>query len=344
VALLSDSNTVLAPGGGDGTILYTLGDGVAELLDTEAATPGADTAGPAAFRSAAVAVSPDGKTFAGGYSDEIWLFDRQAMKHAGWIRDDGGTGKIRSIHSIDFSHDGKRIVFCGGSVEVMVADVATQTVVLRLEETRSSPVAVFSPDDARIAVATRNSVRLFDAKTGQAVKKLVGHGGDVTCVAYNSAGSRIVTGGSDTSLRLWDSEAGEEILTLRGHEKSVFSIAVSPDGRRLASADSDGTIIIWDSETGQRLLTISDGGRTVGFAPDGKKLVGIRSGDVRVLPAAFDSDPPEPEDTSDPASQYGGDYGYGGEKGSAAAGQGYGMYGGMESAKPAANGSESAPH
>ena len=54
----------------------------------------------------------------------------------------------------------------------------------------------FSPDGTRI-VSGSNSVRVWDAKTGEQLMELQGHSGDVASVAFSPDGNLIVSGSCD---------------------------------------------------------------------------------------------------------------------------------------------------
>ena len=103
----------------------------------------------------------------------------------------------------------------------------------------------FRPDGRCLAAAGQDEVvRVWDAATGELVRKLRGHTGPVRGLAYNTQG-RLASAGDDMAVRLWDAD-GHELLALRGHSKEIRAVAFSWDGHRLASASDDLTIKVWD--------------------------------------------------------------------------------------------------
>nr|XP_053656296.1 dynein assembly factor with WDR repeat domains 1-like [Cherax quadricarinatus] len=50
------------------------------------------------------------------------------------------------------------------------------------------------------------------------------HGGEVTKVAFNAAGTRVITAGEDGYLRLWDAHDGRCVQEERGHDEEIFSL------------------------------------------------------------------------------------------------------------------------
>ena len=81
---------------------------------------------------------------------------------------------------------------------------------LRGHEDRVYSVA-FSADGTRIVSGSHdNTLRLWDAKTGQPIgEPLRGHEGPVHSVAFSADGTRIVSGSHDNTLRLWDAKTGD---------------------------------------------------------------------------------------------------------------------------------------
>jgi WD40 repeat protein/tRNA A-37 threonylcarbamoyl transferase component Bud32 len=70
------------------------------------------------------------------------------------------------------------------------------------------------------------------------LKRLQGHTGGVTALAFSPDGKQVATASLDRTVKLWDAATGKELRSLR-HEESVWHLAFSPDGARLASATGD---------------------------------------------------------------------------------------------------------
>jgi WD40 repeat protein/predicted Ser/Thr protein kinase len=134
----------------------------------------------------------------------------------------------------------------------------------------------FSPEGDQIASgSTDNTIKLWDAATGQEVLTLKGHSHEVYDVAFSPGGRRIASGSRDHTTKLWDAATGQEVLTLKGHSNIVGSVAFSPDGGRIASGGRDNTIKVWDAVTGQEILTLnghSNAVYDVAFSPRGRRI------------------------------------------------------------------------
>jgi WD40 repeat protein len=120
------------------------------------------------------------------------------------------------------------------------------------------------------------TIRIWDAETGEEQAALKGHDDWVSSVAFSPDGKRVVSGSRDQTIRIWDAETGEEQAALKGHDRWVNSVAFSPDGKRVVSGSGDQTIRIWDAETGEEQAALKGHDRwvsSVAFSPDGKRVV-----------------------------------------------------------------------
>ena len=102
----------------------------------------------------------------------------------------------------------------------------------------------FSPDGTRIAsgagmeatlVALEteswgNTIKLWDAATGEELRILTGHRSSVSSVSFNPDGTRIVSGSEDNTIKVWDADTGEELRTLKGHGRTCL-LYTSPSPR-----------------------------------------------------------------------------------------------------------------
>ena len=139
----------------------------------------------------------------------------------------------------------------------------------------------FSPDGRRLATVSAESVKLWDAQTGQEQLTCRDPHGNLQEVVFSTDGRRLAAVGGrfavhpDREIKVWDAQTGREVLSLRGHVGGLMDVAFSPDGRRLASTGLDQSIKIWDVATGQEVLTLRghlDDVFCLVFSPDGHRL------------------------------------------------------------------------
>jgi WD40 repeat protein/serine/threonine protein kinase len=156
---------------------------------------------------------------------------------------------------------------------------------------RGALSVAYSPDGKRLASPSGdNTLKVWDAQTGQELSTLRGHTGQVNSVAYSPDGKHLASASGDKTVKVWDAQTGQKFLSLEGHTDAVWSVAYSPDGKRLASASGGGGVKVWDAQTGQKLLTLKGPGGSVAFSPDGKRLAAgglsqTKGGEVKVWDA-----------------------------------------------------------
>ena len=126
-----------------------------------------------------------------------------------------------------------------------------------------------SPGGDLVASGSKDdSLRLWDAGTGEELRALLGHDNDVLAVAFSQDGDLLASGGRDGLIRLWSVGTGEEVGQLDGHSFAVTSLAFSDDGATLLSGSEDHTAIAWDLVTGEP-------GRQIAGRPDYPPLTSV---------------------------------------------------------------------
>jgi WD40 repeat protein len=119
-------------------------------------------------------------------------------------------------------------------------------------------------------------VCLYDAQTGQELRRLEGHKAPVHCAVFSPDGRRVVSGSDDGTLRLWDTETGRELkqVTLNG-KAHPMSLAVSPDGQWLLTGDDQARVSLWRLEELELEREQKGRGESVyvAFSPDGRRAV-----------------------------------------------------------------------
>jgi WD40 repeat protein len=132
----------------------------------------------------------------------------------------------------------------------------------------AEPIVRFSPhgvvssaalsSNGRLAATASwdNSIKLWDAATGKAVRKLEdAHGGYVNSVAFSPVdNAQLLSASDDGTAILWSLREGAgKLRTLAGHKGRVHQAVYSADGARVLTVGSDKTARLWDARTGKEL-------------------------------------------------------------------------------------------
>ncbi|GAA5903223.1 hypothetical protein JCM5296_001210 [Sporobolomyces johnsonii] len=99
-------------------------------------------------------------------------------------------------------------------------------------------------------------VRMWDMRTGQAHRTLVGHTGPVTCVQFDEM--HLVSGSLDKSIRIWDLRTGSISDTIR-YDHPVTALQF--DSRKIVAAAGENGVKVFNRTTLQH-STLSINGHT----------------------------------------------------------------------------------
>ncbi len=143
----------------------------------------------------------------------------------------------------------------------------------------ASPItAIALSDNGRYFVTASwdQTLRLWDAETGQELRRFNGHKGVVKAVSISPDSEFMLSGGNDGTARLWNTKTGKEIFSLKNHTAAVNTVCFSPDGKFLLTGSDDMTARIWHRTTGQeyrKLIGHASEVFTATFTPDGHYAV-----------------------------------------------------------------------
>jgi WD40 repeat protein/tetratricopeptide (TPR) repeat protein/tRNA A-37 threonylcarbamoyl transferase component Bud32 len=256
-----------------------------------------------------LAFSADGERLATGLFEGMKVRDTRTGQEVYAIKNGG------SVHLLAFRADNRVLAVAGWTGQATVSLLSAETVPKRIYLEESSPLelnmvghvaagAVFSPDGRFVAaVGPENDILLFDAFTGQRLRRLEGHTQVISSLAFSDDAKRLVSStlwdqdiqvlrnriyvspdqGIPGEVRVWDVETGTQLALFRNLERRGGVVALSANGSHLAAGIgfSSGItgrkkeIHVWDVATRQRLgvirLPVSMGGE-LAFAEGGKVI------------------------------------------------------------------------
>jgi WD40 repeat protein len=126
----------------------------------------------------------------------------------------------------------------------------------------------FSPDGALLAVPSGGEIFLFDAHSGQLLRRLHSFG----WIAFSPDGA-VLAVVADGMVSLWDPRRGVLLHNLSGHGRGWMSdVVFAPDSKTVLSCSADKTVRVWDVATGRQLQVFSRNveARSLAITPDGR--------------------------------------------------------------------------
>ncbi len=238
----------------------------------------------------AVAVSPDGSRLVSGSVDQtVRVWDARTGRELMVL-----PGHRTSITAVSVSSDGRLIASADWDHLVRIWELGTGRLVQRFQGhvggaarfrvgpgrtglTNSGTFATFLAGSHRVVSAAYGELLVWDATTGQRLRRIVGHEDGVTALAASPDGRWIVSASADLTIRVWAADTGEELRAIHTGSHDVRSLGLSPDGRWVVSGGSDEPVRVWDVSSGGP-------GRSLG-GPEGHRGHSALSPDGQVIAA-----------------------------------------------------------
>lgn len=193
----------------------------------------------------AIAISPDGKTFAGSSFSEVLLFgidDGKLKKtingHDGWI------------YSICYSPDGKLLATGSTDMTAIIWNIETGRQIKILKGHKAGiHIVKFSPDGKTIATGSADGmIKLWNAETGKEIISIQKNKNIIKTIAFSPCGRFLLSSGTDKTIKVWQSVNGCEICSRPAGDAIINEISLSPDGKFLAACGEDKYIRIYEFE------------------------------------------------------------------------------------------------
>jgi predicted nucleic acid-binding Zn-ribbon protein len=138
----------------------------------------------------------------------------------------------------------------------------------------------FSPDGKQIASSGYHEVLIWNAETGELLKRISNVAERIYDLNYSPDGIKLaVAAGTPAQIgeaKVFDISSGNVLADLVRTGDAVFAVAFSPDGQRLAIGCADRSIRIYDANNYAEQLMVEDHAdwvHDIAWAPDGSKLV-----------------------------------------------------------------------
>jgi len=249
-----------------------------------------------AYRCYCAAFSPDGRRIAYGVNQSVIVRDLESGQQLAVFEDDG---ELSIIFSVEFSHDGERLLTGSRNGPARLWDIASGREIRKFQtsDANSSPDggreslavrrAIFSPDKRLVLGACYSCIAIWELETGRELRTIVGDQANHKHVAI-SADSRYVTTGSDYAgpIQMWDVASGQEVHRFLGFRGGAEAVAFLPNGRRILAGgfgsptsdnpDRDYSLRLWDVDTGRELHRFEghrEAVRCLAVSPDGKRAL-----------------------------------------------------------------------
>ena len=194
---------------------------------------------------------------------------------ASWrVNDDEHQGVLR-IWQLDAAHHAKskRVFTCGSDILCLAASPPS----------RRYPQGLLAYGAEDGIIHLRDPAEKFAEQAPFTVQN-----DSVTCLAFNSKGTRLISGGgsrgADVSARVWSLENDRQIQIFKWHTTTIHSVAFRPDAETTAGGDDEETVVsgdaygmvyLWNAKTGEKLRSFQGPGEpvfSVAWSSDGNRV------------------------------------------------------------------------
>ena len=118
---------------------------------------------------------------------------------------------------------------------------------------------------------------MWNPNTGELLRTLKGHQGNITSVAFSPDRDVLASGSREGKIHLWNPHTGELLRILE--TKHVDGVAFSPDGSIIANGGAgDANVKVWNPDTGEHLHTLEPAVEDVfdvAFSPEGHTVASV---------------------------------------------------------------------
>jgi WD40 repeat protein len=153
------------------------------------------------------------------------------------------NGHTDTVNATAFSHDNSILASSSNDRTTKIWDLATNTCTDTINEYGTH--LAFSPDNKNLAIATKDSIIIWNIKMNRCEQHLKGHTNLVSSIYFSADGTLLASASFDETVKIWDIKTGQCLQTLTQHIDFVESVCFTPDNTKLISSSMDQTINIY---------------------------------------------------------------------------------------------------
>ncbi|MBI5218270.1 MAG: caspase family protein [Bacteroidia bacterium] len=205
------------------------------------------------------------------------------MKIIVWGADDGKPksiikGNTGAITSVAINPVNENIANAAGN-EIKLWDEKYRLLASLQGHAKTVNSIAYSPDGKSIVSGSNdNTVRIWDASSGQLLNTINADQKDITSVCFSADGKYVASGGTNGTVKLWSAQSGNKISEFADYKTAVRTVSFSPDAKYIAAGGEGNNVIIWDVDNMQlkENFPANDKGVTaIAFSDNGSTMVSV---------------------------------------------------------------------
>jgi WD40 repeat protein/HEAT repeat protein len=221
-----------------------------------------------------IAISADGKlALSGGKDRVIRLWEIETGREINRL-----VGHTNTVNSVAFTPDGRNAMSGSSDMTVRYWDLDKGKELNQFAGHQDIVWSVAIAPDGRQALsgggyqtgpgnkglvpgAKDFAIRVWDLTSGKELRRLEGHTGAVSALAFTPDSRRVLSASADHTVRLWLAATGTQVQSYEGHKKLIQTIAISPDGKTALSGGDAGELKSWSlpAELGDLQRSLREG-------------------------------------------------------------------------------------
>ncbi len=155
---------------------------------------------------------------------------------------------------LDVCFDDKHIVSCSKDTTLCVWDRRTGELLKRLVGHRGPVNAVQLRGNLAVSASGDGIAKLWNLTSGLCIKEFPSKDRGLACIEFSEDARTILAGGNDQVIYRFDANTGELINELKGHKGLVRSLHLDSTNGRIISGSYDMSVKVFDFETGNLII------------------------------------------------------------------------------------------